>query len=463
MRPRPVWQTPPLTFWILALLLGSGCSESNRQWSEPQQVDPNSPALLPILVPSPDGRALAAWVGYNPDRNPPFPEGLTAIYASWKVPGGSWGSPTAVDGFRAFAGSSYRPSAAAGPSREAVVVWAQSGEPMEPAEVWASRDPGNGVWGDPVMVGEASFGTRESPLVAIGPDGQAFVAWWLEARDSYVLALSELQPDGSWGAAELQPLPSRGFVSALDLSVDRTGRVVFTWQGGSDGGRNDLSVMRFTPGSGWGVPSSIADAALPIPAIVDVDPDGTVFAFGPEGGETACPSVSRNTPEGWDEATPLDPDCSAFFGGAVSADGVGGATVVWGQGFSERSVAFWSRYNPGSGWSEPQPAPVAEGSGPLRWGLSARPSGDTLAIWYRSTEVDGMFSGMAAVWTSTLDQEGGWSEPTRLSGSGPPIFRIGSVPVVPPRVVSYSDGRAVGLWGQRSVDFSDTLWSSEYR
>lgn len=164
------------TLVLVASMLGvDGCSDQDRQWSGPQELDPNPPAFYQTLVASGDGRALAVWRGPNPESDPEPPERYDGIYASWKSPAGSWGPATVVD---AFLAQSYPPAVAAGPNGDAIVVWAQTAGTRE-VEVWASRYEVGGPWSEPELVGDAGLGLQESPTVAIGADGRAFVTWWL--------------------------------------------------------------------------------------------------------------------------------------------------------------------------------------------------------------------------------------------------------------------------------------------
>jgi hypothetical protein len=65
------------------------------------------------------------------------------------------------------------------------------------------------------------------------------------------------------------------------------------------------------------------------------------------------------------------------------------------------------------------------------------------------------------------DREGTWSEPERLAEQGP-YFPVTNRTFVPPRAVSHSDGRAVGIWlltanPDDNSGLFNTLWSSDYR
>lgn len=282
-------------------------------------------------------------------------------------------------------------------------------------------------------------------------------------RQGWNIALSELQPDGRWGPVEVSPIEAElSGPTSLGFAADRAGRVVLAWWSSWK-----TTVNRFTPGEGWGTASSFQDEQLPGTPRVDIDADGTVWTFWPAREDVGnCSGATRNTANGWESATLFDPNCSRGAGGAISADGAGGATVIWGEGFYEDSIAFWSRYEVDQGWSSPQRAPLGAGTGPASWGLSAQTEGGTLALWYRRSGVEGSeFGGQLAVWTSLLNQEGRWSEPERLSEMGP--WPSINAPFVPPRIVSYPGGRAVGLWAQRVDDdesgFFNTLWSSDYR
>ena len=146
--------------------------------------------------------------------------------------------------------------------------------------------------------------------------------------------------------------------------------------------------------------------------------------------------------------------------GAVSADGYGGAVVVWGQGFSDEARAYWSRYVVGEGWSPSAAAPVGDGFGPTLWGLGARPNGSAAALWYRPSAVEGNETavGPLGVWASELGPQGEWTAAQRLSELGPTTLT--DPRLVPPRVVAYGASSAVGLWIGERVERQPTIWSS---
>ncbi len=200
---------------------------------------------------------------------------------------------------------------------------------------------------------------------------------------------------------------------------------------------------------------------------------GTVWALWAgereDGADNSCEGVARNTPDGWEPPTRFDVGCFGGVGGAIAADGVGGAVAVWGQYYTSSagafSQAFWSRYRDGEGWSAPEQAPLGVGAGPALWGLSASADGSAVALWYRAGESDNLSygNGQFAVWAAWLDADGLWNDPQRLAELGPwtrPYL------IVPPAVVRHADGRAVGAWESWSKsreDLSITISSAEYR
>lgn len=453
--------------WVSALLLiastlgAYGCSEeAGGGWSGAEEVDPNPPAFYQTLLASGDGRTLAVWRGPNPDTNPEPPKGFDGISASWKAPGAGWAPAAVVDAFESLP---FPPAAAAGAEGRAIIVWGEPAARTEPQQVWASQYAAGSTWREPELLGDAG-GLRESPLVATGVDGRTFVTWLRQSGSMSDIALTELEPDGDWGPVQSFPIETDpGGATSLGLGVDGDGRAVLAWWSWSG-----TFVNRFTPGEGWGTASSFNDEQLPGPPLVDIDANGTVWAFWPARADLAqCVGASRNTASGWESATLFDPGCSRGAGGAISADGVGGATVIWGTGFSDDAVAFWSRYRVGEGWTPVAAAPMGLGTGQAFWGLGAQPEGDTVALWYRSAIVEGSdFGGQLAVWTGTLSAQDRWSEPRRLSERGP--WPSPNAPFRPPRVVSHPHGRAVGLWAQPAdpddrSGFSNTLWSADYR
>ena len=467
LRMRSLW----IMFALLEALcvLQAGCSggEPNRQWSSPGELSSGSLSYSPVLVADNDGRTLAVWRGPNPDPNPVPPAGPNALFASWKPLGGGWETSIVLDDFRSVP---VRPSVAAGPTGDAVVVWAQVGDDNEPDEVWVRRYEIGTSWGPPERIG---IGARsgQSPRVAIGPAGRAFVGWLRRTADGEEIALSEWS-GGQWVPRESFSIGAGWF---LDFGIDASGRVTVVWWTGAVEGAGGTWVNRFTTEVGWESAAELVDEQLlGRPSSVDLDAQGTVWALWAgerQAGIDTCEVVARNTPNGWDVPTRFDAGCFGGAGGAIAGDGVGGAVAVWNQWYDSLagtvSRAFWSRYRDGEGWSAPEEAPLGVGAGPALWSLNAGADGGSLALWYRAGEGDNLINGNGqfAVWAGWLDADGLWNDPERLTELGPWTTPANPI-LAPPAVLRHSDGRAVGAWlgysGSRE-DLSITVWSAEFR
>ena len=441
--------------FLIFTIAPSGCSDgAARQWSSAEQLETTQWVQFPTLVASGTGRTLALWRQPAPDPV----DWRSGIAASWKRPGGAWGPVTMVDDYLSY---ELEPGAAADDQGNAIVVWAQGSEASRVgAEIWANRyEPAQG-WSTPEHLGDAPFHLDDQPRVAFGANGDGY-AMWLRSRGdrpaSTEIVLRRYAPGEGWRPEQAFEFTSqyRGVLMS-SIGVDETGRVTVAWF------TQELWVNRFSEESGWGAAESFQDEVLRGPPIVEIDAQGTVWAFWPQSFDSlSCQGATRNTELGWEPSTIFETGCADGVGGALSADGQGGAVAIWSQGFADDAAAYWSRYQITEGWTVPEPMPMGLGRGPLRLGASAVSDGRAVALWYRLPE-GGEYGGQLAVWAGQLDSTNEWSEPQRLVEHGP-WTRI-SPTFVPPPIVAYEGGWAVGLWTQESLDENRvSLWSSEYR
>ncbi len=273
--------------WVgLSCGLSIGCSggAADPQWSGPEQLDSGSPSYSPVLVAGIDGRTLAVWRGPNPEPNPLRPTGSNGLFASWKTPGGRWGTSAVLDDFRSLL--IFAPSVAMGPKGDAVVVWVQPGEDDEADEVWVRRyEPGTS-WAAPEQIGVGGAGTYQGPRVAIGADGRAFAAWMRPTTDGEEIALSEWSGE-RWAPRESFSIDQEATAWLLDFGIDANGCVAVVWWAGG------TWVNRFTTEAGWGSAAELVDDELVGWPSVDVDAQGRSGHSGPGRGRTAPTTVAR--------------------------------------------------------------------------------------------------------------------------------------------------------------------------
>ena len=303
------------------------------------------------------------------------------------------------------------------------------------------------------------------PRAALRADGTAVVSW---SRSSWVsgseVLVREYVQDEGW--VSLAPWPSSDPALIAAIGVDEENRVVAAWLQPEEAGAPIIVANRLTPGLGWGE-VSVLPGESSFFAILDIDRQGTIWAFWRDSDPALCRVVARNTVDGWTRSE-LNTTCEEGSGrAALSADDAGGAVAIWSEGLEDPISPYWIRYSEAQGWSAPAPMPLGAGTGGPSYALSTRAGGAAVALWYRNQQDE---LSRLSVWASELSADGQWSEPQLLESSGPVSGGIAPFSLQP-SVAIYPNGRALGSWlryrgteNPEEFRINDvTPWASEYR
>jgi hypothetical protein len=162
---------------------------------------------------------MAVWRG---------PENVWAIRFS---PDAGWGVAEGIapEGI----GSAFAPQVVVDPAGNTIAVWAQDTR-TEPRQIWVNRFTPASGWGAPERIQTNGTGSAGAPLIAVDPDGQAFVLW-VESHVATTLWASRFTPTDGWSMAErIMTEDDAGDVGSPQIAVDAHGRALAVWtQAGS--------------------------------------------------------------------------------------------------------------------------------------------------------------------------------------------------------------------------------------
>jgi len=250
-------------------------------WDGAQIIDnvPNAPIGVQVAL-EPDGNGWAAW-----SQGPP---GSQNIFGNHFSPVSAWGGAARVE--EGTLGNALDPQLAVDASGNALFVWKLTSSLR--FQVWSNRwDASEGRFTDPVRLDSA--GTAYAPVLASDPQGNGTAAWIQSAQ-----------------------------VSGTPLQV---------------------AASRYTPGSGWSAPETLAEGDIQSDPRVAMDSQGNaVIAYVQKAPAETSPDAWAHTySEGaWSPAVrlsldPDDPDvcivCPAFQP-SVAMDPSGHAVAVWREG-----------------------------------------------------------------------------------------------------------------------------------
>jgi hypothetical protein len=249
-------------------------------------------------------------------------EGLVVQAAVRPVESGVWGPPVDVS----VAGAVGAPSLAVGPGGQAVLAWVLSTGVVQ-ATVWT------GVWQAPVDLGS---GAASDVAVAVSASGDAAAAW-SSRRDASVIVQAAFRSRGSgWTPAGDVAATGRSESAAPQVAIDVAGNAHAVWVG-SAGRALVQGSTRSRASSAWSPPVEISppdrDASDPRLAL---DAAGNAVAVWTEA-EGVTRAAIRPAAGPWQPAVDLSPPNSPTRNVRVAIGRVGAAFAVWSR-FEPRRV-----------------------------------------------------------------------------------------------------------------------------
>jgi hypothetical protein len=244
-------------------------------WSAPESISEPGPFIFaerPDIGVDAAGDVTVVWQQQGPTYD-------YQAFAAYRPAGGQFGSPTPLSGLASPAQGNYRvffPRIAAGADGQEVVVWSRT-SPTTPASVEAAVGR-NGVW-QPLRTISAAGQLTSDPSVAIGPHGEAVVAWHAASGSG----VGRVQAAVRAGCGDFGPPADLSEAGELHgpvrLGVDRLGNVLAAWardqagtsrveaarlSGGASGWEPARELLAWTTPGGW----------APAPPALGLSPEG---------------------------------------------------------------------------------------------------------------------------------------------------------------------------------------------
>jgi hypothetical protein len=222
-------------------------------------------AVDPVLVTGPRGEALVAWRAVLPSE--------TAIVAAERAPAGAWRDPESASAL-SFAPNAVEAAAAYGPDGELIVVWNQWYAGKHFGIALARRAPGAPELVRPrdaadVLSPDVEF--SNDPFVAVGPGGEALVAWFQSVGGPLgVFVRERSSAEETFGRARADEalfVPAAPGLEARQHAVEDTvvalgpgGRAAVAWRGTVAGTTSAVYLAERDAERKWQKPASLDDS-----------------------------------------------------------------------------------------------------------------------------------------------------------------------------------------------------------
>jgi PKD domain len=372
----------------------------------------------PRVAVDPVGNAVVVW-----SHDIGEPRVLQASYRRGR--GGPWDFPIDLSDERFRAGTQQIGFDASG---NAIAAWARFGDNGRVVQA-AVRPRDSGIWGSPVDVSPRDASVVGAPGLAVGPGGQAVLAW--------VLASGAVQSSvwtGGWQApVEL----GTGAAADVRVATAASGDAVAVWSTVRVGTR--VLQAAFRPrGAAWQPAVDVAATGRGDPPTPDValDPDGNAHAVwvGGSGAARLHASTRLRASSAWSPPVAVSPPNRGANEPRIALDATGNAVVAW----TDPEGATRAAIKPASGpWQ-----PAGELSGP-----NARTGGVRVDM--------GRIGAALAVW-SRFEPRRVRVEASDLGGGGPVVGDL----LVPARVAAgVPVTMTVGVWPWAAPLTGEPAWS----
>lgn len=257
-------------------------------------------------------------------------------------------------------------------------------------------------------------GNAEGTKLAVDSNGNAIAAWTQSSgTDSRILAARYSAQSRTWSTA--QPISQEGARGRLcTVAMDAEGNAIATWSQRRDAVTTTLWGNRYDAANGtWGTAAEISVEVAPgdessfARVLFRSNGDAHVFYTVKD-----IPVTRRATPSGqWEAPTPLvtayPPEHALGTTVDAVADANGNVLAAWGThigNFAGHAMMF-SRYQPASGWSEPQVLWQNPNAGLFAGiDIAGNARGDVAIVW------DAVGETSFEVWSSRYSAaDGAWS------------------------------------------------------
>jgi Bacterial Ig-like domain len=314
---------------------------------------------------------------------------------------------------------------------------------------------------DGQWIGAAEVDTSDdfatSPVLAMNPAGEGFVAWTQRDTSFYSVWARRHDPRTGWDSP--QRLDSDDTASANDVAIaaDATGNAAVVWTH-SDGTRTNVWSNRFVQGSGWEVARIIDDtddnASTPRIAL---SPRGELLVtYIVNAAAGASIRARRFTPgAGWGPAVRVSDQVLGISSSDMVVDASSNVFVSWSQFDGARDEVHVSRFDASAafaaGWSAPTVLGSLADSSAVQPRAAVDLQGNALVVW----EAIGLSSpSLTDIWGSFYTVNGNWAAPALVESEDRGDGRA-------PMLGFEPAGDAVAIW-QQNDGTRDALVSARF-
>lgn len=294
-------------------------------------------------------------------------------------------------------GSGYVPRLAVNASGHAVAAWQHYDGSRY--HVWINHyDAVLGQWGT-VQALTGSSSDAFDPQVAISANGNAIVVWRGQdgpAEEYYVSSLwvkYYTASTNTWNATAtaLELYNDKGHdASGAQVVMDGAGNGVVVWQQ-FNGVITRVYATRYTVGSGWAMPGSIAtgSAGVAVNPRLAMDGSGNAMAVWRQVDASAHYSIWASryvaTTMTWGIPMLIEGDDSGdAFDPQVVMNSAGNAWVVWHQHDGTTNNIWANNYTVASGWSNAALLETSSANDAAHAKIAVNANGDAFAMWEQS-------------------------------------------------------------------------------
>ena len=397
---------------------------------------PNTP--FPQIAVAPDGTTTVVWSRDNGSK--------IIIQALTRPAAGSWPGLAAIEDLSNPSIDATSPRAAAGADGTIAVVWEEfaAGTSVVRAAV---RSPGASSFGPSATLSPAG-GLATNAAVAVGQNGAVTATWLSGSVGSRLVKASTRPAGGAWpaagDAATLSDTESINDAPGIAMATD--GTMTVAWVAGSSPNRVVKAATR-QPGASWPAPAGVAtvsQADATSPALLAVDPDGSVTAAWSRG--TGASGVIQASTRATGGSWPAPGNATTVSGSYASLPALGIApsgetTITWQRNDGSTTVVQASTRAPGGPWSAPAQATDISQSGlaiTYNPQVAVAPDGATTAVWTRPV------NNKIRVEASTRPAGGQWPDPS-VTGSVTTLSASGANGEFPAVAVA-ADGTVTAAW-----------------
>ena len=195
----------------------------------------------PVIAALPEGRAVVVWTAIEGEAS----RVLARLLNADGTPSGAVWPVSEADSARGRRDS--LPCVAVDADDRITVAWARADAAGRPSGIYVRRfDAQANALGKSLRVDAAGSAHAIEPALALGPQGDATLAWLESSADGYEIRMRSVE----WGAE--QPLHNAvvpvqvdrpGYSSGLALDVDGLGRTLVSWSRHGDGLQNQAGLF----------------------------------------------------------------------------------------------------------------------------------------------------------------------------------------------------------------------------